>query len=166
MQEAQVAPHSIVAKVALTALLASATLAVVATAPPASARYYMVDELLARDLSSWGSSELKIHGWVMAGSIKEKVVDLEINRTFILHKGGKKIRVFTKGPAPDTFKDQSELVAIGTLVPAASMEELAGDLEVRLEADMPYVLDASDLRAKCTTRYDASDVVNRNLKYE
>ena len=73
--------------------------------------YEMVDALIAGGLTHWGDTELKIHGFVQAGTIVETVVDQQMQRSFILEKDGKKIRVFSKGPKPDTFKDQSEVVA-------------------------------------------------------
>jgi cytochrome c-type biogenesis protein CcmE len=118
----------------------------------------MVDDLLASDLSSWTGKELKVHGWVESGSIQEKVVNQETHRSFLLQKSGKKIRVFSAGPTPDTFKDQSEVVATGHLVPAGKMK----DLGVSIEADMPYVVDSSELMAKCPSKYDGANV-NKQL---
>ena len=122
-----------------------------------------IDDLLATDLSSWADKELKVHGWVEAGSITEKVVNQETHRTFILQKGGKKIRVFSSGPKPDTFKDQSEVVATGHLVPAAQMKDLAQSLGVALESDMPYVVDSTELMAKCPSKYDGAQVNKQKL---
>ena len=43
----------------------------------------------------------------------------------MLQKNGKKIRIFNEGPKPDTFKDQSEVVATGRLVKASEVQALA-----------------------------------------
>jgi cytochrome c-type biogenesis protein CcmE len=118
--------------------------------------YMMVDDLLASDQASWADKELKVHGWVEAGSIHESVVDQETHRTFILQKGGKKIRIFSVGPKPDTFKDQSEVVATGHLVPAAKMNEVSQRLGVSIESDMPFVVDSTELMAKCPSKYDGA----------
>ena len=125
--------------------------------------YKMVDELISTgDLSSWDGKELKVHGNVEAGSIVEKVVNQEVHRTFKLVKGGKTIRVFSSGPKPDTFKDDSEVVATGHLVKASEMKALADQLQIKLEADLPYVVDASELMAKCPSKYDGAQV-NKDL---
>jgi cytochrome c-type biogenesis protein CcmE len=125
--------------------------------------YMMVDDLLASDQASWADKELKVHGWVEAGSIHESVVDQETHRTFILQKGGKKIRIFSAGPKPDTFKDQSEVVATGHLIQAAKMKELANSLGVAIESDMPYVVDSTELMAKCPSKYDGARVNQQPL---
>src|SRR5205085_7640878 len=52
--------------------------------------YMMVDELLAKDMAGMENKELKVHGWVVAGSIKEHVANQETVRTFVLQKAGKK----------------------------------------------------------------------------
>jgi hypothetical protein len=116
--------------------------------------YKMVDELMADDLSRWKGKELKVHGWVDAGSIREQVVDQRVQRTFLLQKAGKKIRVFSAGPRPDTFKDQAEVVVTGHLVLASEKRELARSLGLTLEVDHAYVVDASELAAKCPSKYD------------
>jgi cytochrome c-type biogenesis protein CcmE len=125
--------------------------------------YMMVDELYkAGDLPGRAGQELKVHGNVTAGSIVEKIVNQEQHRTFLLEKGPKKIRVFSSGPKPDTFKDASEVVATGHLVKATEMKELAAQLGVPLESDLEYVVDASELMAKCPSKYDGAQV-NKNL---
>lgn len=128
--------------------------------------YMMVDELMAGDLARFdGTKELKVHGWVLAGSIKEKVVNQQTIRTFILQKSGKKIRIFSKGPKPDTFKDQSEVVATGRLVPVASVKDAAAALDTPIEADTQFVVEATDLQAKCPSKYDGAQG-NKKLTYE
>lgn len=150
--------NNTIAKIALTAAVATAGVVFFARSASTSTQHYkMVDELLASgDLSQWQDKQMKVHGWVVAGSIKEKVVNQETVRTFLLQKGGKKIRVFSKGPKPDTFKDQSEVVATGTLVTAGSMADTAKGLDVRIDSDMPYVVDATDLMAKCPSKYEGA----------
>ena len=163
--------NSTLAKIALTAAVAVAGVGFLVKSSLGSAQHYkMVDELLADgDFSQWEGKEMKVHGWVQAGSITEKVVDQETKRTFLLAREGKKIRIFNKGPKPDTFKDQSEVVATGHLVPAKDMKPLADALGVQIEADMPYVVDSTDLMAKCPSKYDGAQG-NRKLdktpKYE
>jgi cytochrome c-type biogenesis protein CcmE len=127
--------------------------------------YKMVQELVATKLDDWKDKELKVHGKVATDSITQAVIDQEMQRTFVLEMEGKKIRVFSKGPVPDTFKDQSEVVATGRLVPAATQQALADALcqkasrcPLHADAEQPYVVEATELMAKCPSRYkeDAS----------
>jgi cytochrome c-type biogenesis protein CcmE len=130
------------------------------------AQHYMqVDQLAATKAEDWKDKELKVHGHVVAGSIVEEVLGSEMQRTFLLENGGKKVRVFSKGPKPDTFKDESEVVALGVLVPAKDRQGLADSLcekakakgnaacPVHTDADQAYIVDASELSAKCPSRY-------------
>ena len=146
-------------KIALTAVVAVGGVGFLVKSSVSSAQHYkMVDDLLASDLTSWKGKELKVHGWVESGSIHESIVNQETHRTFLLQREGKKIRVFNSGPKPDTFKDQSEVVATGHLVPAAQMKSLAESLGVSLESDIPYVVDSTELMAKCPSKYDGARV--------
>lgn len=155
--------NSTIAKLALTGAVIVAGVAFFAKSAATSTQHYkMVDQLLQTDLSSWSGKQLKVHGWVVAGTIKEKVVNQETQRTFILHHEGKKIRVFNKGPKPDTFKDQSEVVATGTLVRSADVAALATSLDVRIEDDMTYVVEATELMAKCPSKYEGAQA-NKHL---
>ena len=149
--------NSTLAKIALTAAVAVAGVGFFVKSTLGHTEHYkMVDELMASDLSEWNGKELKVHGWVLAGSIREQVVDQKTHRTFVLTKEGKKIRVFSSGPKPDTFKDQSEVIASGHLIPAGERKDLAKSLGVALEADLAYVVDASKLDAKCPSKYDGA----------
>jgi len=155
---------STLAKIALTAAVAVAGVAFfVKSTLGHTTHYKMVDELMAGDLAQWKDKELKVHGWVLAGSIREDIFEQETQRTFLVHKGGKKIRVFSSGPKPDTFKDQSEVVATGRIVPAAEKEKIAAALKVKLEADLDYVVDATELQAKCPSKYEGAQA-NKDLK--
>ena len=156
---------STLAKIGLTAAVAIAGVGFfVKSTMGHTTHYKMVDDLMASgDLSQWKDKEIKVHGWVLAGSIKSEVVNQETHRTFVLQKGGKKIRVFSSGPVPDTFKDQSEVVATGEIIPAASRTDLAKSLGVTLEADLAYVVDAKELQAKCPSKYEGA-TANKDLK--
>ena len=152
-----------VTKILLTAAVAVAGVGFLVRSSVSSAQHYkMVDELMATDLSAWADKQLKVHGWVESGSIVEKVVNQETHRSFVLQKAGKKIRVFSGGPKPDTFKDQSEVVATGHVVPASQMKALADQLGVVIESDMPYVVLSSELMAKCPSKYDGANA-NKEL---
>ncbi|HUJ62844.1 MAG TPA: cytochrome c maturation protein CcmE [Kofleriaceae bacterium] len=136
--------------------------------------YKMVQELVSGGLDQWKDTELKVHGFVEAGTIVEATVNQETRRSFVLTKEGKKIRVFSTGPKPDTFKDQSEVVATGRLVPAKDMQAIADQLcakphpgcPIHADAEQPYVVDATDLMAKCPSKYDGapSNKIDTNFK--
>jgi cytochrome c-type biogenesis protein CcmE len=130
-----------------------------------TSHYQMVNQLVQGGFDKWQDKELQIHGYVEAGSIIESVVNQETQRTFILQKEGKKIRVFSKGPKPDTFKDQSEVVATGRLVPAKDVQAAADALcqakpqpgcPLHADAEQTYVFEATDLMAKCPSKYDGA----------
>jgi cytochrome c-type biogenesis protein CcmE len=151
--------RSTLGKIVLTAVVAFAGVGFLVKSSVSSAQHYkMVDDLLSSDLDSWKDKELKVHGWVESGSIHESIVNQETHRTFLLQKGGKKIRVFNAGPKPDTFKDQSEVVATGHLVPAGQMKQLAESLGVAIESDIPYVVVSTELMAKCPSKYDGARI--------
>jgi cytochrome c-type biogenesis protein CcmE len=137
--------------------------------------YMMVNELVKTPLESWTGKELKVHGFVEAGSIVESVVGQVEHRSFVLQKDGKKIRVFSEGPKPDTFKDQSEVVATGRLVKASDMQQLATELcktadkkpgcPIRTDAAQMYVVDSTDLMAKCPSKYDGATSNKLDTKF-
>ena len=155
---------STLAKIGLTALVAVAGVGFfVKSTMGHTTHYKMVDDLMKEDLAQWKGKEIKVHGWVLAGSIKQEVVNQETYRTFVLQRGGKKIRVFSSGPVPDTFKDQSEVVATGEIIQAATKTDLAKSLGVTLEADLAYVVDAKELQAKCPSKYEGAQG-NKDLK--
>jgi cytochrome c-type biogenesis protein CcmE len=135
--------------------------------------YEMVDKLLAGGLDHWTGKELKVHGFVEGGSIVETVVDQEMQRSFVLQKDGKKIRVFSRGPKPDTFKDQAEVVATGRLVPAKSEQKLADALcktastpgcPIHADAEQAYVLESTELMAKCPSKYGDAPKLDTQFK--
>jgi cytochrome c-type biogenesis protein CcmE len=101
--------------------------------------YKMVDDLL-KSPDEWVGKEMKVHGWVEPGSIKEWVSDQKMVRTFTLEKGGKKIQVSHEGPKPDTFRDQSEVVATGVVT----------------RKDGVLVVEATELSAKCPSKYEGA----------
>ena len=145
--------RSTLGKIILTAAVAVGGIAFVLRSSASAERYFHVEELMAKELPEWTGKELKVHGIVEAGTIVEKIANQETQRTFVLQSKGKKIRVFSSGPKPDTFKDESEVVATGHVVPAAEMKATAEALKVPIESDMLYVVRASELMAKCPSKY-------------
>jgi len=150
---------STLAKIVLTVVVAIGGVGFLLKSSASSAvHYFKVNELMASGLDQWKEKEIKVHGFVESGSIHESVVNQETHRTFVLQVDGKKIRVFNAGPKPDTFKDQSEVVATGHLVPAAQKKQAAESLGVAIETDQPYALESTDLMAKCPSKYDGARV--------
>jgi cytochrome c-type biogenesis protein CcmE len=134
----------------VTASIAAATLLLVTSMMSIACKdisqpYKMVDELM-KDPTPFKGKEMKVHGWVEPGSIKEVVVDQEMHRSFVLQRSGKKIAVTNIGPKPDTFRDQSEVVAYGMLV----------------EKNGEYSFEAKELQAKCPSKYEGAQA-NKEL---
>jgi cytochrome c-type biogenesis protein CcmE len=139
-----------------------------------TAHYKMVHQLVADGFAKWQDKELQVHGYVEAGSIIESVVDQETQRTFVLQKEGKKIRVFSKGTKPDNFSDQSEVVATGRLVLVKDVQLLADALcnakpqpgcPIHPDAEQPYVLAATELMAKCPSKYKGAPTIKLDTKF-
>jgi cytochrome c-type biogenesis protein CcmE len=138
--------------------------------------YRMVDELVGDGFTRWTDKELKVHGFVEAGSIVESVVGQVQHRTFVLQKNGKKIRIFNEGPKPDTFKDQSEVVATGRLIRASEVQALATDMckkqpapvgcPLRTDAEQEWVMESSELMAKCPSKYDGAPTTKIDTQFK
>jgi cytochrome c-type biogenesis protein CcmE len=131
-------------KVMLTVAIVAGGIGFLIHSSMGSAEYYkMVDELnteLKDKPDKWNGKTIKVHGYVEAGSIKEDIVNQKTVRTFVLENKGQIIRVKHEGPKPDTFKDLSEVVAVGSLVK---------------EGDQ-YVVHATELMAKCPSKYEGA----------
>ena len=94
--------------------------------------YKMVDEAVAV-APEWQGKEIKVHGWVQAGTIDEQIVGQEMHRTFVLEHKGATILVKNTGPKPDTFRDKAEVVADGKLVDAEALHAM-WDAQLMLKA--------------------------------
>src|SRR5438045_256773 len=96
--------NATLAKIVLTGVVAVGGGGFLVYSSVGQAQHYMqVDQLVATKLDSWSDNELKIHGKVVPGSIVEEIIGSDTQRTFVLENGGKRVRVFSKGPKPDTF---------------------------------------------------------------
>ena len=128
-------------------------------------RFENVDDLTAGDLAQWDGRDMRVGGWVVPNSIVEKVIDQQTHRTFVMHGfAGRKMRVFNVGPKPDTFMNESQVVSSGRIVPANTLVAEAGRLGVTVGRD-EYVIDASDLSAKCPSKYDNVKPSQVPIKY-
>lgn len=116
-------------RIALASLLLALCVGVLYATPPPAPRYVMVDEVVAH-AGDFDGARLRVHGWVHPGSIVRWGPDLT---TFVLEREGRQLLVWHAGLVPDTLRDQSELVAYGTL---------RGEF-----------FDSEQLLAKCATKY-------------
>ena len=104
----------------------------------AEAEYYKHVNEVTLEPERWVDKSLKVHGFVEPGSIDERIEGQATVRSFYLQYDGERIRVRHTGPKPDTFRDLAEVVAKGKLL---------------ADKDGP-VLDASELMAKCPSKYE------------
>ena len=74
--------------------------------------YKHVDEVMA-DPQQWQGKNLQVHGY--AKDVRQKRGTLEYR--FDVENNGKVIRAYYTGIAPDTFKNDAEVVVRGTLKP-------------------------------------------------
>lgn len=172
--------NATIAKLALTvAVVAGGAGFLVYSSTSHAQHYEMVDNLLAKGLDQFKDKQLKVHGIVETGSIATATVNQETRRTFVLQKNGKKIRVFVTGPVPDTFKDASEVVATGRLVPAPEFQGVAdeicakakddrdkADCPIRTDAEQVMVVEATELMAKCPSKYKGADSNKLDTQYQ
>ncbi|HET9992378.1 MAG TPA: cytochrome c maturation protein CcmE [Kofleriaceae bacterium] len=142
-----------ITKVAVTAGVALAGGAVLLGAASGSSHYRMVDQVVHEGFAQWTDKELELHGKVVPHSIHLQVVQQQTTRSFVLAMNGETMRVFAKGPVPDTFKDESEIIATGYVVPASSEQATAEAMGIRADGEHPWVLEASTLSAKCASHY-------------
>jgi cytochrome c-type biogenesis protein CcmE len=75
-----------------------------------------VDEVVPR-AATLVDKTVKVHGWVVAGSIEEKLDEQaqQMRRTFAIQERNATLRVQAVGPMSDLFKDNAEFVYTGTL---------------------------------------------------
>ena len=99
--------------------------------------YKMVDEAVAV-APEWQGKEIKVHGWVQAGTIDEQIVGQEMHRTFVLEHKGATILVKNTGPKPDTFRDKAEVVADGKLVALAAVTSAVAPLTTWAVRLLPF----------------------------
>lgn len=142
-----------ITKVAVTAGVALGGGAVLLGAASGSSHYRMVDQLVHEGFSQWTDTELELHGKVVAHSIHVQVVRQQTTRSFVLAMNGEAVRVFAKGPVPDTFTDESEIIATGFIVPASSEQATADAMGLHADREHPWVLEASNVSAKCASHY-------------
>jgi cytochrome c-type biogenesis protein CcmE len=130
------------AKIGVTSLvLAVAFGALLYTSLGESAEYYKhVDEVLASP-QQWEGKNLQVHGY--ARNVARKPGTLEYR--FTVENAGKSMTAYYTGIAPDTFKDDAEVV-----------------LQGRLEKDGTYRVKENGLMAKCPSKYEPKEGVGNS----
>jgi len=133
--------HTTLGKVILTGILVIAGGGFLIYSSLEDAQYYeMVDKVVAKP-GDYVGKDLKLHGYVVAGSIDDHIDGDRKEQYFVLQKDGKEIRVHHTGPKPDNLKPRSEVVAQGRLIDKGN-----GDLE----------FEATELMAKCPSKYEGA----------
>lgn len=103
-------------KILATAVVAIVGVGFLAFASLGDVEYYMHVDKLMENPAKWQDKKvIQVHGFVVPGTIEEKVVAQKTERTFRLENKGKEILVRHAGSKPDTFKDQAETVVKGKL---------------------------------------------------
>jgi cytochrome c-type biogenesis protein CcmE len=95
--------------------------------------YKHVDEVMANP-EAWHGKNLQVHGY--AKDVRQKPGTLEYR--FNVENNGKVILAYYTGIAPDTFKNDSEVVVRGTLAP-----------------DGTFHVVKDGVMAKCPSKYEA-----------
>ncbi len=172
--------NATLAKILLTGIVAIGGGGFLVYSSVGQAQHYMqVDQLVGGQMDKWKDNELKVHGKVIAGSIVEEVVGPKTERTFLLETNGQKVRVFSSGPVPQTFKDESDVIALGQIVPAKDKQDLADALcakakakggaqacPIHADGEQSWVVDASELSAKCPSRYEGAPNNKLDTKFK
>jgi len=125
MQSAHV-PDRLLVKIVLTAAVAVAGVWLSLERLEHHPHYFLVDELAATGLRPHEGVYLRVHGFVVAGSILPDTADPTTHR-FMLTRNGVALRTVFHGPLPDTFKDQSEVVVSGKLTHGGGSWFIEGD---------------------------------------
>lgn len=122
MPHVEAAP-GLATKIAISAIAIAASATIAHLAPSPEPAYKLVDELM-RDPAAYAGKEVRIHGYVVPGSIVELG---PMDHEFVLHFHDAWLRVHHAGARPDSFKDQTELVERGTLEETPRGWMLVGD---------------------------------------
>lgn len=96
--------------------------------------YVYVDQVVDR-ISEFGDREFKVHGVVVAGSVKQKK-NSSGDYLFEIEHEGKRLKVHYMDMVPDTFAEGGEVVLTGRL-------NSAGD-----------TVESSEMSAKCPSKYE------------
>lgn len=135
--------HTTIGKVVLTAVLFLSGAGFLVWSSLDDAQYYEMVDKVAEDPGKWIGKDLKLHGFVVPGSVVEGTRDGtgKAGWSFVLEMNGKRIPVKFAGIKVDNLKDRAEVVAQGRL------HTYDGS---RLE------FEATELMAKCPSKYQGA----------
>ena len=74
--------------------------------------YHFVDDLVADGLRANAGRELRVHGWIRAGSLTQR----EGKHSFLVERRGVALRVTATSPPAEAIRDQAEVIVTGRLV--------------------------------------------------
>ncbi len=129
--------NSTVLKIVLTAALLLAGGGFLVYASLGDAQYYEFVDVVAKEPAKWKGRDLKLHGYVVPGSI----VGTGTSWAFTLERNGEKVAIEFQGVKPDNLKDRSEVVAQGKL---------------HTFDNGSILLRSTDLMAKCPSKYEGA----------
>lgn len=138
--------HTTLGKVVLSAALILGGAGFLVYSSLDDAQYYEMVDKVAEDPGKWIGKDLKLHGYVVPGSVVEGTGDGRAGWSFTLEMNGRRIPVKFAGIKVDNLKDRAEVVAQGRLRNDGA----------RLE------FEASELMAKCPSKYQGAQS-NRDL---
>lgn len=133
--------NTTIGKVILTGILVIAGGGFLIYSSLENAEYYEFVDKVAAKPGEYVGKDLKLHGYVVAGSIDDHIEGDRKEQYFVLQKEGKEIRVHHTGPKPDNLKPRSEVVAQGRLIDKGNGELL---------------FEATELMAKCPSKYEGA----------
>ena len=139
--------HTTIGKVVLSAVLFLAGAGFLVYSSLDDAQYYEMVDKVASDPGKWVGKDLKLHGYVVPGSVVEGTGDGKAGWSFTLEMNGHRIPVKFAGIKVDNLKDRAEVVAQGRL---------------RSYDDSRLEFEASELMAKCPSKYQGAQS-NRDL---
>jgi cytochrome c-type biogenesis protein CcmE len=127
----------LLSKIIVGAVVAGAVV-YLATAGPTQGvlEYIYVDQLMASPATFEGRV-LKVHGTVVAGTVRQKIGEAG-DYTFDITREGTTLAVHYTNMVPDTFAEGGEVVLTGTLGPSG-------------------VFESTEMAAKCPSKYEAQD---------
>ncbi len=109
---------------------------------------FEVNELVGMDPAAWVGKDVKVHGHVKPGSIRQTLAIKQMITLFVIEQDGKQLRVLGMGRKPDILRDNVDVMVSGKLARGAERAELLRLLEQHVENDPGYILDATDVRLK------------------
>ena len=98
--------------------------------------YKKVDEVMVNP-EQWHGKALQLHGYAQNVGRKRESLDWQ----FDIHNNGKVVRAYYTGVAPDTFKEDSEVVVKGRLTDQNTFQ-------------------ATEIIAKCPSKYEPGAVTS------